>query len=194
MWPRNSDVGARQRPLILPKAAHVKRKTASRFSLNDGQQESSVNSSIADFVGGSVLLSMYGSILMSAEDSSLRPANPAMVHAFCSSEGPNMGGQMICTRARQVTFRALHLPDPPPRARWCANPARTSQTSLARAMTEPPSQHGNRTPVCGTGRSSHIGLGARDSLRERRQSILGRVPGFLILLVAGFRLCRSGGI
>ena len=67
MWPRNSDVGARQRPLILPKAAHVKRKTASRFSLNDGQQESSVDSSIADFVGGSVLLSMYGSILMSAE-------------------------------------------------------------------------------------------------------------------------------
>ena len=38
---------------------------------------------------------------------------------------------------RRVTFRTPHLRNPPPGARWDAKPVRTSQTSLARAMTEP---------------------------------------------------------
>ena len=73
VWLGKSGVGARQRYLILPKAAPHR---TGLLRLNDYHRESSIDcpqppvgsaSAIGDFVGGSVLLSMGGSILMSAE-------------------------------------------------------------------------------------------------------------------------------
>src|SRR5208283_6061443 len=72
----NLDVGARQWRLILPKATHIEGRTAWKASLNDYHRESSIDWGttarvirfpISDFVGGSVSLSIGGSILMSAE-------------------------------------------------------------------------------------------------------------------------------
>src|SRR5208283_4249560 len=72
----NLDVGARQWRLILPKATHIEGRTAWKASLNDYHRESSIDwrttarvirFPISDFVGGSVSLSIGGSILMSAE-------------------------------------------------------------------------------------------------------------------------------